>query len=130
MYFQSSKSQKAGISYATSPSRSDFSKLRVRPSEEKTYKYRCNLNFNVSRICQLKMQFKFIASVLLFFVAQTMATPNPQTARTFCSSTLLFMALPLTVKKINHTFSPILQAILRLGNVLTTFHFHRCSCYL
>ena len=31
----------------------------------------------VSRIRLFKMQFKFIASVLLFFVAQTMATPNP-----------------------------------------------------
>ena len=36
------------------------------------YKYCCN----VSQICQFKMQFKLIATTsVLFFVAQTMATP-------------------------------------------------------
>ena len=44
--------------------------------EEETYKYCCN----VSRIRQSKMQFKAISSVLLFFVAQTMAAANQPSA--------------------------------------------------
>ena len=50
--------------------------------------------------CQFKMQFKVIASVLLFFVAQTqsMAIPNPCM---FTTST--FHGFALTAKT-NHTF--------------------------
>ena len=49
------------------------SNIQVSSREEKSYKYCCN----VSRIRQFKM-FKVIASVLqvLYFVAQTMGTPN------------------------------------------------------
>ena len=35
------------------------------------------------------MQFKVITGVLLFFVAQTMATPNPQTADIRCTLPLM-----------------------------------------
>ena len=62
---------------------------------------------------KLKMQFKVIVSVLLFFVAQTMATPHPQVTpptRTFCSSTLPFMVC-IKGKNLIIFFSPILQAI-------------------
>ena len=46
--------------------------------KQKTYKYDCK----VSRIPQFKMQFKVIASVLLFFVAQTMAQQRCKLAYT------------------------------------------------
>ena len=57
------------------------------------------------------MQFKIITSVLLFFVAQTMATPNPQSGGNSCT-------LPSTVGfalkvETNHFFLPrILQALM------------------
>ena len=57
------------------------------------YKY-CS---NVSQILQFKMQFKVIAtSVLLFLVAQTMATPNPQPAEIPC--TLTFRGVAFKIK--------------------------------
>ena len=47
-------------------------------SEEKRYKYCCNHVY--SNPPEFKMQFKIITSVLLFFIAQTMATPNPKSS--------------------------------------------------
>ena len=41
---------------------------------------------------QFKMQFKVIASILLFFVAQTMATPSPQRDKRVNYCTLPFTA--------------------------------------
>ena len=56
-------------------------------SEGKTYKYCCN----VSRIRQSKMQFKVIASVLLFFVAQSMAAANQPNAQPICTLPIMVL---------------------------------------
>ena len=47
------------------------------------------MSFELIRLS--KMQFKVIASILLFFLAQTMAVPNPQLAEDICM--LPFMVL-------------------------------------
>ena len=70
--------------------------------KQKTYKYDCK----VSRIPQFKMQFKVIASVLLFFVAQATAVAQQR-------CTLTYMVLCVKAKT-NHIFSWITQAILKL----------------
>jgi hypothetical protein len=54
---------------------------------------------------EFKMQFKFIASVFLFFITQTMATPIPQPAQANDTCTLPSTVFALTVIKVNHTFS-------------------------
>ena len=52
------------------------------------------------------MQFKIITSVLLFFIAQTMAAPNPQTTNTNSSPCTLPSTVGFALEvKTNHVFS-------------------------
>ena len=52
--------------------------MKKNPGAKKNYKYDCNYYDDLQSL-KFKMQFKVITTILLFFVAQTMATPRLQT---------------------------------------------------
>lgn len=87
----------------TVPARKEFTLVStfVEYRISKVYKYD---SCNVPIIPQFTMQFTVIASILIFFVAQTIATPSPQTDQLRCTS--LSMVLRRGSKLIM-VFSPI-----------------------
>ena len=85
-----------------------------------------------SQIHQFKMQFKIITSVLLFFVAQTMATHNPQrpgsqcyTSKTISSCNILpFMIFNGTFRGYCRNYSKLILVLVFLPKLELTI------CYI